>query len=124
MASHCVPDVLEMEVSKARPTATARVPPRTDSGDGPRQSDLGRGTGCCRTDAQAEHSSLTTDSRVLYVFVAMEINSRRILHCNVTAHPTAEWNDPSSSGRSLRNCIHTGSSFTIAIRSFAFARFD
>src|ERR1700747_3395027 len=25
------------------------------------------------------------------VFVAMEIGSRRILHCNVTTHPTAEW---------------------------------
>ena len=29
--------------------------------------------------------------RVLYVFAAMEIGSRRILHCNVTEHPTAEW---------------------------------
>jgi putative transposase len=27
----------------------------------------------------------------LYVFVAIEIGSRRILHCNVTNHPTAEW---------------------------------
>jgi len=29
--------------------------------------------------------------QVLYVFVAIEIGSRRILHCNVTDHPTAEW---------------------------------
>ncbi len=29
--------------------------------------------------------------RILYVFVAMEVGSRRILHANVTAHPTAEW---------------------------------
>ena len=35
--------------------------------------------------------SITLSFRVLYVFVAMEIGSRRILQCNVTAHPTAEW---------------------------------
>ena len=35
--------------------------------------------------------SVTLTFRVLYVFVAMEIGSRRILHCNVTAHPTADW---------------------------------
>jgi putative transposase len=35
--------------------------------------------------------SVTASMRVLYVFVAMEIGSRRILHANVTAHPTAEW---------------------------------
>jgi putative transposase len=34
---------------------------------------------------------ITLNFRVLYVFVALEIGSRRILHCNVTAHPTAEW---------------------------------
>ena len=35
--------------------------------------------------------SVTANFRVLYVFVAMEIGSRSILHCNVTEHPTAEW---------------------------------
>jgi putative transposase len=35
--------------------------------------------------------SVTASFRVLYVFVAMDIGSRRILHTNVTAHPTAEW---------------------------------
>jgi transposase InsO family protein len=35
--------------------------------------------------------SVTATFRILYVFVAMEIGSRRILHANVTAHPTTEW---------------------------------
>ena len=34
---------------------------------------------------------VTATFRVLYVFVAMEIRSRRLLHVNVTAHPTAVW---------------------------------
>jgi putative transposase len=29
--------------------------------------------------------------RALYVFLLMEVGSRRILHYNVTAHPTAAW---------------------------------
>ncbi len=35
--------------------------------------------------------AVTATFRILYVFVAMEVGSRRILHFNVTAHPTAEW---------------------------------
>jgi hypothetical protein len=35
--------------------------------------------------------AITARFRVLYVFVVMEVGSRRILHCNVTAHPTATW---------------------------------
>lgn len=35
--------------------------------------------------------AVTARFRVLYVFVMMEVGSRRILHCNVTAHPNAEW---------------------------------
>jgi putative transposase len=35
--------------------------------------------------------SVTAGFRVLYVFVVMEIGTRRILHFNVTAHSTAAW---------------------------------
>jgi len=35
--------------------------------------------------------SVTATFRILYVFVAMEVGSRRLLHFNVTSHPTAEW---------------------------------
>jgi hypothetical protein len=34
---------------------------------------------------------VTASFRVLYVFAAVEIDSRRLVHINVTAHPTAEW---------------------------------
>jgi hypothetical protein len=38
--------------------------------------------------------AVTARFRILFVFVALEIGSRRILHCNVTAHPTAEGTVP------------------------------
>ena len=34
---------------------------------------------------------VTARFRVLYVFVALEVGTRQILHWNVTEHPTAEW---------------------------------
>jgi putative transposase len=34
---------------------------------------------------------VTATFRILYVFVILELESRCILHFNVTAHPTAEW---------------------------------
>src|SRR5215469_14398440 len=35
--------------------------------------------------------SLSHTFRIHYIFVVMGIGSRRILHCNVTAQPTADW---------------------------------
>jgi putative transposase len=34
---------------------------------------------------------VTARFRTLYVFLMMEVGTRRIVHCNVTAHPTAAW---------------------------------
>jgi putative transposase len=34
---------------------------------------------------------VTATFRLIYVFVVLEIGTRRILHWNVTAHPTADW---------------------------------
>ena len=35
--------------------------------------------------------SVTAAFRILYVFVVLEVGTRRIVHLNVTAHPTAAW---------------------------------
>jgi putative transposase len=35
--------------------------------------------------------AVTLRFRLLYIFVVMEVGSRRILHVNVTSHPTASW---------------------------------
>ena len=35
--------------------------------------------------------AVTVTFRVLYVFVVLEVGTRRILHWNVTDHPTADW---------------------------------
>jgi putative transposase len=35
--------------------------------------------------------AVTATFRLLYVFVVIEHRSRRLVHCNVTAHPSAAW---------------------------------
>jgi hypothetical protein len=78
-----------------------RVSPRTVRCYMARETDgEGRGAGSqrwatfVRNHAQAVVAcnfcvAVTATFRVLYVFVAMEIGSRRLLHVNVTSHPTA-----------------------------------
>ena len=35
--------------------------------------------------------TITASFRTLYVFVLLEVGTRRIVHWNVTEHPTADW---------------------------------
>ncbi len=35
--------------------------------------------------------TVTARFRVLYVFVVLDVGTRRVMHWNVTEHPTAEW---------------------------------
>ena len=35
--------------------------------------------------------SVTVQCHIIYVFVMMEVGSRRLVHFNVTSHPTAAW---------------------------------
>ena len=54
---------------------------------------------------------VTVTFRILYVFVVIEHASRRLLHANVTSHPTAEWTlqqlrEAISSDHSYRFLIH------------------
>ena len=78
-----------------------RVAPRTVRRYMPsRPPRAGRGTQAwstfVRNHARAVLASdffvvVTATFRLFYVFVVLEVGSRRIVHWNVTAHPTAEW---------------------------------
>ena len=81
-----------------------RVSPRTVRKDMPKRLDHGPGTRgqsqrwatFMRNHAQAIVAcdfcmAITATFRILYVFVVIEHARRRLLHVNVTTHPTAEW---------------------------------
>jgi hypothetical protein len=81
-----------------------RVSPRTVHKYMPKRPNPGRGTRampqCWRTFVRNHAQAIvacdfcvvvTATFRLLYVFVLMEHATRRILHTNVTAHPTAHW---------------------------------
>ena len=78
-----------------------RVSPRTVGAYWPNQPD-NRGPSSQRWNSFVRNHSrsllacdfllvVTAGFRQLYVFVLMEIGTRRILTCNVTSHPTAAW---------------------------------
>jgi transposase InsO family protein len=52
----------------------------------------------------------TATFRILYVFIVMEHASRRIIHVNVTAHPTAAW-----TLQQLREAIPSGHNYRFII---------
>jgi putative transposase len=54
---------------------------------------------------------VTARFRTLYVFLLIEVGTRRILHCNVTAHPTAAW-----TLQQLREAIPSDHSYRFLIR--------
>ena len=76
-------------------TVRAYWPPEPDR-RGPRRPSLQRWSAFVRNHV---HSIVACDFlvvvtarfRTLYVFLLMEVGTRRIVHCNVTAHPTADW---------------------------------
>src|SRR4051794_388094 len=78
-----------------------RLSPRTvakysKQGPGPRGSRDQRWSTFLKNHANAIvacdfFTVVTVCFRVVYVFVALEIGSRRLIHFNATEHPTAEW---------------------------------
>ncbi len=71
------------------------MPARGDKGRGPRVSSQ-RWAAFVRNHAKAIIAAdfltiATARFQLLYVLVVMEIGTRKIVHVNVTPHPTAEW---------------------------------
>ena len=61
--------------------------------------------------------AVTATFRVFYVFVVLDVGTRRILHWNVTDHPTADWTARSSSEWSCQASSPIDGSFTTATAS-------
>jgi len=76
-------------------TVRKYMPARDDGGRGPQISSQ-RWVTFVRNHAKAIVAAdfltvVTAPFHVLYVFVVMEVGSRKVLHFNVTAQPSAEW---------------------------------
>jgi len=76
-------------------TVRAYWPPERDR-RGPRRTSSQHWRTFARNHAQSIVACdflvvVTARFRILYVFLLMEVGTRRILHGNVTAHPTAQW---------------------------------
>jgi transposase InsO family protein len=87
--------LLKLGLQVSPRTVRKYLPKRVDHGRGKRATSQ-RWQTFVRNHAQAIVACdfclvVTATFRLLYVFVVMEHATRRILHCNVTAHPTAQW---------------------------------
>jgi len=54
--------------------------------------------------------AVTARFRIFCIFVVIEVGTRRLVHCGVTAHPTAEWTI-----QQLREAIPSGHSYRFFI---------
>jgi hypothetical protein len=59
---------------------------------------------------------MTARFRTLYVFLLMEVGTRRIVHCDITAHPTAAW-----TLQQLREAIPSDHSYRFLIHDAIFS---
>jgi putative transposase len=117
-----------------------KVSPRTVAQYWPRRVDRGKGrpvgsgvwSKFVRKGARANaivacdfFTVVTATFRTLYVLVMMEVGSRKVIHLNVTAHPTADWTAQQfrqalSPERQYRYLIHDhGSAFTKQVDAVA-----
>lgn len=96
-------------------TVRAYWPPEPDR-RGPRGTSSQHWTAFVRNHAESIVACdflvvVTARFQALYVFLLMEIGTRRIVHCNLTAHPTAEW-----TVQQFREAIASDHSYRFLIR--------
>src|SRR5260370_682360 len=93
-----VADELSLKLGILVSSRTVRAYWPDDCDSGPRRVSGQRWTTFVRNHANSLIACdfatvVTARFRVLYVLVVMEVGTRRILHYNVTAHPTAAWSE-------------------------------
>src|SRR5712692_8676631 len=93
-----VADELSLKLGDRKSTRTVRAYWPDDCDSAPRRVSGQRWTTFVRNHANSLIACdfatvVTARFRVLYVLVVMEVGTRRILHYNVTAHPTAAWSE-------------------------------
>ena|SRR5271165_1062852 len=106
---------LKLGIDVSPRTVRAYWPPEPERRGHRRTSSLNRRT-FFRNHAQSIVACdflvvVTARFRTLYVFILMEVGTRRIVHCNVTAHPTADW-----TLQQLREAIPSDHSYRFLIR--------